>query len=488
MVPVAVTEGPALDPRRWRALAVAVTALFMTLLDLSIVNVALPSIRSGIGASVSQVQWVVSGYALAFGMVPIIGGRLGDDRGRRRMLLTGIVGFVVTSAVVGLAPTAEVLVVGRLLQGLSGGLINPQVAGLIQQLFGREERGRAFGLLGGAVGLATATGPVLGGAVIGLGGPDLGWRLTFLINIPVGVTSFVLCRRWIPQDPGQRGARSPLDLIGAVLLALGVFGVLFPAVQFDSNRDPRLALYLIPAAGVLAGFVAWERGPARRGGHPLIDLALFRIRSYADGISLALLYFAAYTGTPLVLSLFLQEGLGFSALHAGLTASSFAVGAAVSAPVGGRLLNRIGGRVLVIALVLFIAGVAGAATVVTLLAGEIDDGRLALVLTAPLLVAGMGGGSVITPNQALSLAQVDAAGGSTAGGMLQTSQRVGSAMGAAVISAVFYTGAAGVTALGGPARAAGFADAYATSLLVTVGLSLGALVLAVRSVRRSRSI
>lgn len=474
-----------LDPRRWRALAVCITALFMTLLDLSIVNVALPSIRAGLGAGASEVQWVVSGYALAFGMVPIIAGRLGDDRGRRFMLLAGIVGFILTSLVVGLAPNPGVLIAGRVLQGVSGGLINPQVSGLIQQLFPRSERGRAFGLLGGAVGIATATGPVLGGAIIGLGGAELGWRLTFIINVPVGIASFVLCRRWLPADPVRgTAARRPLDLAGAGLLALGVFAVLFPAVQYDSSRDLRLAYLLLPAALVLAGFVVWERGPARRGGHPLIDLELFRIRSYSDGLGVAVLYFAAFTGTPLVLSLFLQEGLGFSALRSGLTASTFAVGAAVSALVGGRLVNRYGGRLLVGALGLFVVGVAGAAAVVLALAGDVPDNHLALLLTGPLLVAGLGGGSVITPNQTLSLAEVDSVGGATAGGMLQTAQRVGSSLGTAVISAVFYAGAAGVVVTAGSATAAGYGQAYATSLLVAVGFSVAALALALRSVRR----
>jgi len=471
-----------LDPRRWAALYVCIAALFMTLLDLSIVNVALPSIRTSLGAGVSQLQWVVSGYALAFGMVPIIAGRLGDDRGRRLMLLVGIIGFVLASVVVGLAPTPQVLIAGRVAQGISGGLINPQVSGLIQQLFPGRERGRAFGVLGGAVGVATATGPVLGGLLIGLGGTQWGWRLTFLLNVPVGLTAFVLCRRWLPADTLRTHQRHrQLDLTGATLLALGVFGVLLPAVQYDSTRDLRVGLLLVPAAVVLAGFVAWERGPARRGGHPLIDLGLFRIPSYADGLGVALLYFA---GTPLVLSLFLQEGLGFSALQSGLTASSFAVGAAVSAPIGGRLLARYGGRVLVGALGLFVAGVSGAATLATVFAGNIPDGRLALLLTGPLLVAGIGGGSVITPNQALSLAEVDSAGGSTAGGTLQTAQRVGSALGAAVISAVFYAGAATVLASGGPARASGFGQAYATSLLVTLGFAAVALLLALRSARR----
>src|SRR3954452_1017266 len=152
-----VTNGETdLDPRRWPALAACVSALFITLLDVSIVNVALPSIGRSTGADASELQWVVSGYALAFGMVPIIGGRLGDDRGRRRMLLIGIGAFTAFSVVVGLAPTAGVLIAGRVLQGLAGGLVNPQVSGVVQQLFPLHERGRAFGAIGTAVGVATA--------------------------------------------------------------------------------------------------------------------------------------------------------------------------------------------------------------------------------------------------------------------------------------------------------------------------------------------
>ncbi|MEP6853677.1 MAG: MFS transporter [bacterium] len=474
-----------LDPRRWRALAVCVTALFMTLLDVSIVNVALYSIGRDTGAGPAELQWVVSGYALSFGMVPIIGGRLGDDRGRRRMLLIGIAAFVACSALVGLAPTAGVLIVGRVLQGLAGGLINPQVAGLVQQLFPGEERGRAFGAIGTVVGIATATGPVLGGVIIGLGGDQLGWRLCFLINVPVGIASFVLCRAWLPTAL-PRATPRPLDLPGAALLAVGVFGVLFPAVQFDADHDVRLILLVVPALAVLAGFVAWERGPARRRGHPLIDLHLFAIRSYADGVGLALLFFCAYTGTPLVLALFLQEGLGFSPLHSGLTASAYAIGAAVAAPVAGRLVPRVGRRLLVAGLVLFTTGVTGTALVAYAAAGSVPPASVALLMAAPLLVAGLGGGSVITPNQALSLSEVDVAGGSTAGGMLQTSQRIGNAIGAAVISSVFYAASSGIATEPSRAREASFGHAYAASLAVSVVFAAAALTLAVRDVRPSR--
>jgi EmrB/QacA subfamily drug resistance transporter len=479
----AVADADAVDPRRWRALAVCVSALFMTLLDVSIVNVALPSIGSTLHAGASQLQWVVSGYVLAFGMVPIIAGRLGDDRGRRPMLLVGIAGFVVTSAVCGLAPTGGVLIAARLVQGLAGGLINPQVSGLVQQLFPPPERGKAFGAVGAAVGIATAFGPVIGGAVISLGGAEIGWRLTFLINVPVGITSFVLCARWLPTGrPG--GTRRALDLLGVGLLALGVFGVLFPAVQYDAAHDARLALLLVPALAVLVCFALWERGPARRGGHPLIDTGLFRIRSYAAGLGLALLYFCGYTGMPLVLSLFLQEGLGYSPLASGLTASAYAVGSAISAPVAGRLVPRLGRRLLVGALAIFGAGVVLLLIAALTAPGRVADAHLAWVLAVPLLIAGFGGGAVITPNQALSLAEVEVAGGSTAGGMLQTAQRLGAAFGTAVLGAVFYAGAHGVTGTG-PAASRSYGHAYAATLVVTLAFAAAAFVLARYDAKRA---
>jgi EmrB/QacA subfamily drug resistance transporter len=475
-----------LDPRRWRALAVCVTALFTTLLDVSIVTVALPSIGRDTGAGPAELQWVVSGYALAFGMVPIIGGRLGDDRGRKRILLVGIGSFTLFSALVGLAPTPGVLVAGRILQGLAGGLVNPQVSGVVQQLFPLHERGRAFGAIGTAVGIATAAGPVVGGTIIALGGPVYGWRLCFLVNLPVGITSFLLCRAWLPSPP-RSGRVRRLDLPGAGLLAVGVFGVLFPLVQYDATRDVRLAVLLVPALAVLAGFVAWERGPARRRGHPLIDVGLFRVASYAGGVTLALLFFCAYTGTPLVLALFLQDGLGYSALHSGLTASAFAVGATVAAPMAGRLLPRLGQRVLVGGLALFGVGVAAGALVVGRTSGSVAPATVGLLLAGPLLVAGLGGGSVITPNQALSLAEVDVRGGSTAGGTLQTAQRIGNAVGASVISAVFYAAIQGAPP-SGAAREAHYGHAYALALVVSVLFTVAAWFVALRSNRRAAAV
>ncbi len=468
------------DPRRWRVLGVCLTALALTLLDATVVNVALPSIGRSLHAAPSQLQWVVSGYVLAFGLVPIIGGRLGDDRGRRRMLLIAVAGFAGSSLLVGLAPTAGVLVAGRLLQGVAGGLVNPQVSGVLQQLFRGDERGRAFGLLGATVGLATALGPVVGGLVIGLVGPDWGWRATFLLNVPISIVSFLLIARWLPRrapTPATDPTRARLDLPGVGLLAAGLFALLFPPVQFDSSHNPRLALIWLPAIGLLVGFAWWERGPARRRGQPLIDTGLFAIRSYTAGLLLALLYFTAYTGLPLVLSLYLQDGLGRSPLTSGLTASAYAIGAGIAAPIAGRFVARLGRRLIVGALVVFTAGTLALAVVV-LTTGVVSAGVLPLVLAGPLLLAGLGGGAVITPNQALSLARIDTRGGSTAGGMLQTSQRVGAAIGAATLSAVFFA-----MLSPGPRTRADYDGAFATSLFVTAGVAAVALIVAVVDAR-----
>src|SRR5947209_18699682 len=186
------------DPRRWAALLTCCSALFMTLLDVSVTNVALPSIGHATMATPSQLQWVISGYTLAFGLVPVLAGRLGDDHGRRLMFQVGVGCFAATSALAGIAPTAQVLIAARVLQGLAGGLINPQVSGLVQQLFAGNERGRAFGVLGTTVGLGTALGPLVGGALIALGGSQDGWRLVFFVNVPIGIAVIVIARRLLP--------------------------------------------------------------------------------------------------------------------------------------------------------------------------------------------------------------------------------------------------------------------------------------------------
>jgi EmrB/QacA subfamily drug resistance transporter len=475
------------DRRRWYALAVCLVALFMTLLDVSITNVALPSIGAATRSRPSELQWIVSGYTLAFGLVPIIGGRLGDDHGRRQMFLIGVAGFMVTSALVGAAPEPGLLIAGRVVQGLFGGLINPQVSGLVQQMFSGAQRGRAFGSIGGVVGVATAVGPLAGGALIALGGPHVGWRLVFFVNVPIGLVTIALAWRWLPRGrPGA--ARRRLDVIGAALLGLATLSVLLAAVEYDTVRDPRLAWLLVPAAALYTGFVVRERRLTREQRDPLFDLRLFHQPSYTVGVALALLYFCGATGLPLVLSLYYQQGLGYTALESGLGVTAFAVGSAISATVAGRWVSRLGRPLVVGALFAFGAG----ALAIDLVVRTGPGTRAALLLAPPLLLLGIGSGGVITPNQVLSLEHVDPEIGSTAGGILQTSQRIGAAIGQAVIGAVFF--ASVPRAVGGLARSArdsAFGHALSravavTLLFVAASIALGVTDL-VLSRRRSRA-
>jgi EmrB/QacA subfamily drug resistance transporter len=475
----------AADPRRWLALGACLTTLFMTLLDVNIVVVALPSIGKSTGAHPAELQWVISAYALGFGLVPIIAGRLGDDRGRKRMLLLGTAGFIVTSAVIGFAPNPQVLIVTRFAQGLSGGLLNPQISGFVQNLFPRSERPRAFALIGAMVGTASAAGPVVGGLIIALAGTHIGWRITFLINVPVGITALILSARWLPTIP-RTGQVRRLDLPGSALMALALLGVLFPAVEYDSSRDLRLFYLLIPAAILFALFFWWEAGPGRRRGYPLIDLSLFRIPSFADGCTLALIYFGCLSALPLILTLFLQQGVGYSALHAALIAAATAVAVAISSLVAGRLLPRYGSKVLVVAICVLLAGLTALMLVVALAGGSASSTAIGLLLLAPLAIAGFGMGAVSTPNQVLTYTDVDATQGSTAGGMLQTSQRIGLAIGSAVASAVFYTVALNGSPVTGAARQLRYSHAYLAALGFVTVLAVGSLLISIRSVRHGR--
>lgn len=461
------------DPRRWRILGVTLVVGFMSLLDVTIVNVALPSIQQGLGASASTVQWIVSGYALAFGLTLVTGGRLGDAYGRRRLMLIGLTGFIVSSAAVGLAPVAWVAVAARLVQGLSAGLLTPQNSGLIQQLFSGPERGRAFGAFGFTVSVSSAIGPILGGLIIAAFGAEHGWRYIFLVNVPIGLVALALIARMVPGRPADDGSSRDLDLVGAVLLGLMVLAVLYPLVGLIGESF--WVLSLVALAPPLAwAFVSWERRVVRRQGAPLLDIGLLRgTPGYANGLAVGTIYFTGFTGVFLVLSVFLQEQLGLSALQTGLLVTPFAAGSAIASPIAGRLVSVIGRRITLVALTIMLVGLAGVIAVA-------PDGSGPLWLLVPtLLVAGLGGGGVVSPNFTLTLQDVPPRMGGAAGGALQTGQRIGSALGAALLMGVYRVGL-------GQGWAA--QQALRVTLATAGALVLGALVLAVRDWRRDPSV
>ncbi|GAA1901883.1 MFS transporter [Lapillicoccus jejuensis] len=456
-------------PARWRILGVTLVVGFMSLLDVSIVNVAVPSMQQGLHTSPGTIQWVVSGYALTFGLTLVAGGRLGDAYGRRTMMLIGLGLFVLTSALVGVAPTAELVVAARLLQGASAGLLTPQNSGLIQQLFTGAERGKAFGAFGFTVSFASAIGPVLGGLILAVAGEETGWRYLFLVNVPIGLAGLVAVARMVPKRPRESRATVRIDLWGAVLLGLTVFCLLLPVVSAEGgSKGPLLLLVLVP---VLAwAFVRWERHVVARDRAPLLDLGLLRrLAGFQSGLLVGGLYFVGFTGVLLVLSVWFQEGLGYSPLEAGLLLVPFAGGSAVSAAVAGRFVTTIGRRLTVAALATIMLGAAAAAWLLPMA----DPARLWVVAMPTLLVAGIGGGAVVSPNITLTLADVPPRMGGAVGGALQTGQRVGAAIGAAVLMAVYQAVAHRVSP-GAGLRAA---------LLTGVALLALSLVMAVRALR-----
>ncbi|MEU9075165.1 MFS transporter [Kitasatospora sp. NPDC048538] len=462
--------GPA-AARRWRALAVCLVAGFMTLLDVSIVNVALPTVRAGLHMSESGLQWVLSGYALAFGLVLVPAGRLGDARSRRAVFLTGLALFTLASALAGAARSQEWLVLARLFQGAAGGVLVPQVSGFIQTLFQGAERGRAFGALGATIGLSTAVGPLLGGLLIHLFGPQDGWRWVFLVNLPIGVAALPLARRLLPPPApaAERAGHRDFDPVGVLLLGAGTVALLLPFVQEQQWHSAARWLLLPLAAALLGAFVGWERYYARRR-EPLVNMALFAVRPYAAGVALSLVYFAGFTAIFFIFTLYLQAGLHYSALSAGLAITPFALGSAGAAAVGGRLVARLGRRLVVAGLLLVLCGLVASAGAVRLWSGAATGWATAL----PLLVAGAGSGLVIAPNQTLTLQRVPVARAGSAGGVLQTAQRVGSAVGIAIVGSVFFAHARG--------RHPDWALAFQLGVAVAAGLVLVALVVAVADV------
>jgi EmrB/QacA subfamily drug resistance transporter len=441
----------------------------MTLLDVSIVNVALPSIRTGLHAGVEQLQWVVSGFSLAFGLLLIPAGRMGDARGRRPVFMIGLALFTLASAACGAAQSDTWLVTARVLQGLAGGLVTPQISALIQQMFQGAERGRAFGMFGSTIGLSTAVGPVLGGLIIHAAGSQEGWRWVFYVNLPLGVICLILARRLLPDTPAAgRLTLRRLDPVGVLLLGLGVLALLLPFVQAQRWHGGGKWLLLLVAAALLWAFLRWERHWSDRGGDPVLHTSLFRIRGYAAGVFLTLLYFAGFTSIFFTSTLYLQNGLRYSALLAGFTLTPLAVGSGVAATIGGRLVARFGRPLVAVGLTVVALGLGGTAFAVHLVPGRGAGWAMAL----PLLIAGLGSGLVIAPNQTLTLAEVPVASAGSAGGSLQTGQRVGAAIGIAAVGSVFF----------GRMMREGWAAAYDSGLIVSVAFVVAALLVALADV------
>ncbi|MFF3466088.1 MFS transporter [Streptomyces sp. NPDC001984] len=422
------------DRRRWFALAIVMTAAFMDLVDVTIVNIAIPSIQRDAGASFSQIQWITAGYALAFAAGLITGGRLGDIHGRRRLFLVGIGGFTLASALCGFAANPEMLVASRILQGGMAAMMVPQVLSIVHATFPAHERGKVFGLFGAIVGLGAVSGPLLGALLTQWNLFGLEWRPIFLINLPVGVVAFLLGRRFITESRAPRALK--LDLVGVALVTLGLLMLLYPLTRGRELGWPLWGyVSMAGALVVFAALVAYERRKSARDGSPLVELSLFRVKSFAAGIAVQTVFGIALGVFFLVWTLYMQVGLGWSPLRAGLTGVPFSIAVSVAAGMSvQKLVPRFGRKVLQ-------AGALVMALGVLLYLGESERYGLGIApwqMTLPLVVMGAGMGLIVAPLTDAVLSEVPREHAGSASGLINTVQQMGNALGLGLVSVVFF--------------------------------------------------
>jgi EmrB/QacA subfamily drug resistance transporter len=460
------------EGRGWRAVAIVLVGAFMALLDTTIVNVALPAIRSGLHASPASLEWIVSGYALAYGLVLVPAGRVGDRIGHKRQFIAGLALFTLASVACGLSRTPTEIIIARVVQGVGAGVFYPAISATIQLAFTGPLRSKAFGTLGAVIGVSTALGPVLGGLIIQAAGAADGWRWVFGVNLFIGAIAVPLAAWLLPRPVVH--ARRGIDPAGLGLLTAGLLLLLIPLIEGQPDGWPAWSYVCIGASvPVLALLAAWEVRTDRRGGDALLKPGLLARSSFSAGAVFAIVFFAGFTSVFFTLSLLWQVGLGRSALASGLAVTPFALGSLAGAANSHRLSARMGRMVLVTGCLLVGAGLAGATAGLYLTAPAPD----AWVLAGPLLVAGIGSGMAIAPNQDFVMAYVPRQEAGTASGTLGTAQRIGSAIGIAVIGTVLF-GTLSVRP-GPDAVAHAYAHSAQVAMLVSVAFVLVALLLVV---------
>ena len=418
-------------PRRGLAMGILIFASFMDLLDVTIVQVALPTIRKELGATPAQLEWIVSGYLLAFAVLLITGGRLGDIFGRRRIFVIGVAGFTVASAIAGFAPTADVLVAARIVQGAFAALMVPQALSTLQALYSPRERAAMLGVIGGVSGLSAVIGPVLGGWLVTADLFGSGWRSIFYLNLPVGVILILLALRFVPNTRSASAGR--LDWIGVALLSGAVFGLLYPLVEGHSLDWPAwLWLPAIVGLGLAVLFVIVQR--RRPEGAALLPMRLFGDRGFSAGLVTQSLFQGSMNAFTVVFLIYVQAVLGWDAFGAGLTLLGFSVGAILGMGIAIPLANKAGKASVTAGLLMEAGGVFWAMTVVAARGAELTGWDLLL----PMGVTGIGLALVVVPLVDIALATVPIPDAGAASGAYSTFQQLGAAVGVAVSGTVFF--------------------------------------------------
>jgi MFS family permease len=385
------------------AFGAVITAAVMDLLDSTIAQVAAPTIRHELGGSYAVIEWVTAAYALAMAVGLLTGGRLGDIFGRRRVLLTGIAGFVLASAACAAAQGAGELIAARAAQGLLGAIMLPQVFGLIRDMFEAHEMGKAFGVYGPVMGLSAMLGPIAAGGLISANVLGTGWRMIFLVNVPVGLAALALGARTLPA--GVSSGTRRLDLPGALLAAAAMFLLVFPLAQGHALGWPAWLFGMLAASVLmLAGFGWYQVRRQRAGRDPLVEPSVFRHRSYSAGIVFSIVFTGSLGGIVMIFNVFLQNGLGFTPWHSAVTTAPWAAGAFIGSAVGG--------------------------------VSTVD-------MLAPMVIGGIGMGMVFVPLFDIVMAGVRPQEMGSASGVLQTVNSLGMSLGIAGIGAIFFALAGG---------------------------------------------
>ncbi|WP_315095398.1 DHA2 family efflux MFS transporter permease subunit [uncultured Cellulomonas sp.] len=465
----AVRQPSAVPRSAWNALIVLMAGMFMALLDTTIVNVALPTIRLSLDASEATLSWIISGYALAFGIALIPAGRIGDRVGHKWVFFAGLLLFTVASAACGFAQDSMQLIVARAVQGLAGGIFVPGVTAMIQLLFPPQVRGKAFAIMGSVIGVSTALGPILGGLIIEAFGDENGWRLVFWVNLPIGVIALIAAAKILPAGSEAR-QKAGYDFVGLVLVTAALIALLVPLIEGQDKGWP-VWTFVTLVAGVLliVAFAFWER----RIDNPMVPPHLFSHAAFTGGTILALVYFAAFTSIFFTISLLWQAGLGHTALESGLVAVPFALGSIIGASQSNRLAQRLGRTVLIVGTAMVAVGLAWVWLVLQLEpAGDLTHWEL----LPPLLIAGIGSGLFIAPNAQFIVATVDRSEAGAASGVIGVMQRVGSAIGIAVIGSVLF-GTLHITGNDPAQIAQAFTDSAAHAMAVSAALAVVAFVL-----------
>ncbi len=442
------------DPRRWLALPVLLIGAFLPVLDFTVVNLALPAIRQDLGATSSEVQFVISAYAATYAVFLITGGRLGDWLGRRRMFLMGVGGFTLASLLCGAAWSPGILITGRILQGLTATVMAPQVLASIRVLFPPAEQGKALALYGATFGLANIAGQILGGVLVTSQPFGFSWQAIFLINVPIGLVAFVGGLLFLGDSKADSAQK--LDIGGVILLSATLGLLVYPLVQGRETGWPFWMVSMLAASPVaLIAFIWFERRLIGRGGSPLVDISLFRESGFAIGVVMALLFYML-SAFYLTFSVYLQGGLHLTPLDAGLQTLPFGIGYFLASFASASIMQRLGPRALTLGFLIQMLGFGAVILdVAGVLSGYLDFG---------LVVAGMGFGIVMPSVIKAVIGGIDQRYAGLASGIVISTFQIGAALGVAIIGGVFFS------VLGTGQELVSYARAFALALGCNVAL------------------